>query len=127
MRQWPGVQVPVPLGTSNPQGAKRWADIAAVIGADAMPTIAAHWGGSVLDVPTCKDLLVEKRNRWVRDRFDHLVSAHGHALSAFQATAEICLALAQAGQPITHREVEKTINRIASPAPAPQLDIFTGA
>lgn len=126
LRYWPAVQLVVPLRpAANPAGARRWQALANMVGEAAMPALVAHYGGGVLDVPACRDLLIEKRNRWVRARFDALTSLYGPALSAYAAVQEINLALAEAGWPLTLREVQKVVNETrraaAEPADPPQL------
>lgn len=126
LQRWPGVTVPCPKhADSNPAGARRWAQIAEVVGDEAMPAIAAHYGGSILDVPVCRVLLMEKRNRWLRARYDELTSARLAALSGSAAIYELNLALAEAGQPMTYRSIEQLLyagNRDADPAQ--QLPLF---
>lgn len=134
MRRLPAVQMVVPLHrNANRGGARRWAMLAGVVGESAMPALVAHWGGSVLDVPVCRDLIVEKRNRWIRARFDDLTtSAHsgGAGLSAYAALQEINLALAQTGWPFTLREVQKVVNAApatsTNPAPATAQALLPG-
>ena len=123
LRALPGVQIPVPLHrNANRGGARRWAMLASVVGEAAMPALVAHWGGSVLDVPVCRDLITEKRNHWIRGRFDDLAASAasgGTGLSAYGALQEINLALAQAGWPFTLREVQKVVNAEASTSTTP--------
>ena len=118
MRDLPGVQMTVPLHrNANRDGARRWALLASVVGESAMPALVAHWGGGVLDVPVCRDLATEKRNRWICGRFDDLsasAASGGTGLSAYGALQEINLALAQAGWPFTLREVQKVVNAEAA-------------
>lgn len=125
LNRWPGVLYPVPKhADANAAGAARWAAIAAITGAQAMPAIAEHYGGSAIALPTCRSLLAEKRNRWLRARFDDLVDPHGPALPASAAVYELCLALAEAGQPMTYREVEKALARADAPPDDCQGDLF---
>jgi hypothetical protein len=110
MQQFPGVQFIVPRRRdANADGAARWQTLAAVVGEGAMPAIVAHYAPGVLDVPTCRELLLHKRNQWIRQRFDAL-TAGAQALSAYGAAQAINLALAQAGWPMTLREVQKVVN-----------------
>lgn len=119
MQRCPGVQFVVPRHRdANAAGAARWQALAEVVGEAAMPAITAHYAPGVLDVPTCRELLTHKRNTWIRQRFDGLTSLHGAALSAYAAVQEINLALAQAGWPLTLREVQKVVNAAASASSA---------
>jgi hypothetical protein len=112
LQAWPGVTYPIPRHPdANANGARRWAALADVVGEAAMPALAAHWGGSALDVPVCRALLAQKRNTWIRAQFDVLVNPTGAAMSGNAAAQAISLALAQAGQPMTHRELERLINQ----------------
>lgn len=123
---WPGVLYPCPkFPNANADGARRWAQLSEVVGEEAMPGLAAEFGGSFIDVPTCRSALVEKRNRWIRARFDALVDAvHGPGLSAIQAQREIAIALAQAGQALVSRELERVVNRADQAAAADQPPLF---
>jgi hypothetical protein len=112
LRAWPGVQVPVPKHPDKRAGGvRRWAEIAEVVGDAAMPALAGHWGGSLLDIPLCTHLLAEKRNRWLRERFDELTNVRGAGISGYHAIQELCLALAEAGQPLNYREVQRVLQR----------------
>lgn len=124
---WPGVQLVVPRQPdANAAGARRWARYAELIGEEAMKALAAHWGGDVADVPVCVAALNEQRNRWLIARFDALTDPRGPALSTYRAFEELTLALAEAGQELTFREVQKAVNRAPiEPAPDAQADLFT--
>lgn len=111
MQGWPGVLFNVPLrGDANRAGVARWRLLADAVGEAAMPALMAHYGGGLLEVPVCRDLILRKRNRWIRRRFDDLTSLQGPALSAWAAVQEINLALSQSGGPLTLREVQKVVN-----------------
>lgn len=128
IRTWPGQEIPVPRHrNANDAGARRWAQIEAVVGPEAMPRVAGAYGGSMLDIPSCKALLLEKRNRWIRRRFDEL-TARGAAqpgMSKREAVRDIVLALLLSRRGLTYREVEKVVDasdRTGGPAaPAPPL------
>lgn len=132
MNTWPGVRVRVPKHVAaNEAGQRQWARLAEMVGEHAMPALCAHWGGQHLDVPVCAELLDELRNDWVRRRFDALTTCEGAGrLSAYGATGQICIELAEAAQPLTFRQVQLCINRPAqtvsrSAAPnAAQLEMF---
>lgn len=130
MQQCPGVQFVVPKHPdANAAGAERWRQLAAIAGEAAMPAIAAEYAPGVLDVPTCRDLLLHKRNCWIRERFDALTArpaGDGRSLSAYAAAQAINLALAQAGWPMTLREVQKVINtaqQVRERGPEPQATL----
>jgi hypothetical protein len=106
-----GAQVMVPKHPNhNRAGARTWAQLAEIVGDDAMPRLAARYGGFFLDVPLCTRLLAEKRDSWVRNRFDQLTHSKGPALSAREAVRTIGLDLAGAGKPLTYRAIERIIN-----------------
>lgn len=123
---WPGVQLVVPRQPdANDNGARRWARYAELIGEEAMKALAAHWGGDVADVPVCVAALNEQRNRWLIARFDELTDPRGPALSSYRAVEELTLALAESGQELTFREVQKVVNRgPADPGDVTQQDLF---
>lgn len=110
MRELPGVQILVPRrADANPAGARRHAQLAAIVGADAMPALLAHYGGGALDIPLCVAAAVEKRNRWIRARFDFLTSRRGGAISRRQAVYELGLELAGVRRGLTYRQIERAI------------------
>lgn len=118
--RWPGVQYPVPkYKDSNAAGTQRWDELAAIVGEAAMAAIAGYYGGSELVIPTCQRLLAHKRHRWMRERYDDLTDPHGPALSGHDAVRELGLALAEAGIPTGHRQIEIALNRAEAAAPAP--------
>ena len=137
LQRWPGVQmvVPMPLHTYTgsaaawlPHATQRWDELQAVIGELAMPELVKRWGGQPLDVPICHLLLNEKRDRWIRRYFDALTAEPGK-LSAAKAQREISLALSEAGQPMTTREIGRTLDRWDIQPPrrnAQQADLFEG-
>lgn len=101
----PGCQFLVPKHpTRHPAGAKRWAEIAAIVGDDAMEALAARWGGDVIEIPVCREARNELRARAIRAEFDRL-TADGH--SGAQAVYEIGLKYA----PITSRAIEMMCGR----------------
>lgn len=135
LQRWPGVQmvVPMPLHTYtgsaaawHAHAAARWVELEAVIGELAMPALVKRWGGLPLDVPICHLLLNEKRDRWIRRRFDALTTQPGK-LSAAKAMREISLELSEAGQPMTTREIGRTLDRWdIQPPRVTQGDLFEG-
>lgn len=127
MQNRPGVLFTVPLRSdANPAGVARWRLLADAVGIEVieaeMLALTAHYGGGVLEVPVCRDLILHKRNRWIRARFDQLTSLRGPALSAWGAVQEINLALSQSGWPLTLREVQKVVN---APGGDPGADTST--
>jgi len=125
LHRWPGVQISVPKHPdANPAGMRRWAQIAEVVGESLMPRLAAQFGGTVLEIPVCRDLLTEKRNRWLRRRFDDLVDPHGAAMAASQAVYELGLALAEAGQTMTWRQIQLVVDRTDALPDDRQGDLF---
>lgn len=125
LNRLPGAQLPVPKGPgNNADGARRWARIAEVVGEAAMPAIAEHWGGDMLDVPLCLQALDEQRNRWMRRRYDELTSLRGPALSSYHALEELQLTLAEAGQPITFRVIQQIVCEQPDRAGSGQTDLF---
>lgn len=125
----PGAQLPIPKHPhANVHGARRWARYAELLGEPAMQALAAHWGGTLLDVPVCAQVLDAVRDRWLRARFDALTAPapQGPALSAYAALGELCEALAGAGQPLTFRHVQVIVNRSDDELPDGQADLFGG-
>jgi hypothetical protein len=97
----PGCTILIPKHEDkHPAGSKRWAELAGIIGAEAMQALARRWGGDVLDIPTCKQARDELRNRAIRAEFDRLTGAEN--LSGNQAVYEIGLMFA----PISSRAIE---------------------
>ena len=121
-------------------GPSRWAMLQSVVGPGAMPALAAQYGGAVLDVPVCHQLRTERRNRWLRARFDALTSPHGphgphdpHSppgagcmRSKAQAVYELGLELAARGQVMSSRGIEGVIDS-AGPSAAASRDAQRGA
>jgi hypothetical protein len=97
----PGCTILIPKHPDkHPAGAKRWAELAGIIGEDAMHLLAKRYGGDVIDIPTCKQARDELRNRAIRKEFDRLTREE--KLSGNQATYEIGLKFA----PISSRAIE---------------------
>lgn len=108
LNAWPGVQVPVPKRRdANAHGARRWAQIAAIVGDESMTALAAALGGNVMEVPTCNDLRIARRNHVVRQQFDELTAPHGGGLSKAAAVQELVLHHA----PITYRQIELILDQ----------------
>lgn len=115
----PGCTVQIPKRSNhNPAGARRWAELAGIVGEDGMQALAARWGGDVLDIPVCKEARAELRNRAIRAAFDRLTMDEG--LSAKQAIYEIGLAHA----PITSRAIELICGRGDAGQAAEQAELF---
>ncbi|EXI92111.1 MAG: hypothetical protein AW12_00854 [Candidatus Accumulibacter sp. BA-94] len=102
----PGITIVIPKHpNANASGAKRWAELAALIGDPAMQILAATWGGEPFSVPVCKKAREELRARRIRGHWDRLVNGEG--LSGRQAVYEIGLLEA----PITSRAIELICGR----------------
>ncbi len=111
LNAWPGVEVKVPrFPDANPAGARRWAQMAAVVGAPAMGQLAVLYGGTVLEIPLCSRVRQEKRNRVIRRDFDQFISKPpmGIGLSKAEAVQEIGMRYA----PISVRQIETILNQI---------------
>lgn len=113
----PGAVMTCPkTATANRHAMRRWGQLVQVLGsAQAMRALAEQYGGGPLEVPTCHQLRLEKRNRWLRDRFDALTTAAGPGLSRNAAVYELGLELVQAGQCMTHQGIENVLD---NPGPA---------
>ena len=110
LNAWPGVQIVVPKGPCNNQGgARRWAQIVAIVGEPATVKLADEMGGECMEVPTLDDLRKERRNRAIRAQFDELTASapHGQGLSKAAAVLELNLLHA----PMTWRQLEIIIDR----------------
>lgn len=116
----PGVTLVIPKHpNANAAGARRWAELAELIGEPAMQILAAKWGGEPFSVPVCKRAREELRDRRIREHWDRLVNREG--FSGRQAVYEICLLEA----PITSRAVELICGRGDVGAAAPvQAGLF---
>lgn len=121
LRELPGAQLVIPLReAANAAGAQHWAELAEIVGAGVMPVLCSRWGGAPLDVPTCAELLLEKRSRWIRSRFNYLTLVHSPRLSGHTAARVINIALSRARWPLTLREVQKVVNGVPKQAPRPR-------
>lgn len=123
LNAWAGVQVVVPKGPcNNPGGAKRWAQMVALIGEEAMFLLSSEMGGEVLEVPTCDALRKERRNHAIRTQFDYLTAKApaGEGLSKSRAVQELGLSHA----PITWRQLETILDR-PSAEPSSQNNLFS--
>lgn len=123
LNAWAGVQVVVPKGPcNNAGGAKRWAQMVAIVGEDAMGVLAHEMGGEVLEVPTLDALRKERRNHTIRTEFDRLTARApaGEGLSKGRAVQELGLMFA----PITWRQLEIILDR-PSAEPSLQNQLFS--
>ncbi|MER2545915.1 MAG: hypothetical protein ABTS16_21180 [Candidatus Accumulibacter phosphatis] len=106
LNERPGVTFVVPRhADANPAGARRWAELAELIGEPEMVALAARFGGEALSVPVCKAARDELRDRRMRALFDRLTQVE--KFSGRQAVYEVGLVFA----PITSRAVELICNR----------------
>jgi len=118
LNERPGVQIMVPRHPdANPAGARRWAELAELIGDPAMVALAARFGGEALSVPVCKAARAELRARAIRAMYDRLTRVE--RFSGRQAIYEIGLQFA----PITSRAIEGICTRADDSGPA-QPDLF---
>ncbi|MDP2808666.1 MAG: hypothetical protein Q8O34_00790 [Rhodocyclaceae bacterium] len=102
----PGVQITVPRHPDrHPAGARRWAMLAGIVGADGMAALADEFGATVLEIPVCDEARKEARNRAIRAEFDRLTMKEG--ASKAQAIYELGLL----HRPITYRQLEKIVDR----------------
>lgn len=102
----PGVTIVIPKhANANPAGARRWAELAEIIGEPAMQRLADKYGGEAISIPVCKKAREELRARRIRAHYDRLVNGDG--LSGRQAVYEIGLIEA----PITSRAIEQICGR----------------
>lgn len=118
LNERPGVTIVVPKhADANPAGARRWAELAEIIGEPAMRLLAERFGGEVLSVPVCKAAREELRARAIRKEYDRLTRSE--EFSGRQAIYEIGLRFA----PITSRAIEMICGR-GDAVGSPQLDLF---
>lgn len=118
LNERPGVQIMVPRHPdANPSGARRWAELAELIGEPAMVALAARFGGEAISVPVCKAARDELRDRAMRAMYDRLTRVE--RFSGRQAIYEIGLQFA----PITSRAIEGICTRSDDSGPD-QPDLF---
>lgn len=102
----PGVTLVVPRHPdANPLGARKWAELAELLGEGEMAALAARRGGEALQVPLCRAARAELRARAIRAAYDRLTGVE--RLSGRQAIYEIGLRFA----PITSRAIEMICTR----------------
>lgn len=115
----PGCTLMIPKHPDhNPAGAKRWAELAEIVGDAGMQALAKRWGGDVIDIPTCKAARDELRHRAIRAEFDRLTITEG--LSGKQAIYEIGLKFA----PISSRAIELICGKADAGAVTEQAELF---
>ncbi len=102
----------------NPAGAKRWVELAEIVGAQGMQALATRYGGDVLDIPTCKAARDELRHRAIRAEFDRLTTSEG--MSGKQAIYEIGLKFA----PISSRAIEMICGKADAGVAVEQAELF---
>ena len=122
LNAWPGVQIVVPKGPcNNSGGARRWAQIVAIVGESATLKLADAMGGECLEVPTLDMLRRERRNIVIRAQFDELTGpvSCGERMSKTAAVLELTLLHA----PITWRQLEIILDR-PSLEPVDQTPLF---
>jgi hypothetical protein len=111
VRFWGGVGIHVPVSLGNKTKAARffWR-MAPIIGEAAVTALWSEFQGQRLNVPTCSDLRIYKRQKWIRAKFDELTCQPGAYVSAHSAINEICILLAASAYPATNREVQSIVN-----------------
>lgn len=110
LNAWPGVQIVVPKGPcNNAGGARRWAQIVAIIGEAATVTLANEMGGEWLEVPTLSRLRRARRNHAIRTEFDRLTARPpaGEGMSKAAAVQE----LGMLNAPLSWRQIENILDR----------------
>lgn len=77
---WPGRTFPVPLRTRHtPDGERRFAQLADVIGDAEATRIVKHWGGQPLYVPSCDIVQTQAQHDAIRAEFDALTRINGYS------------------------------------------------
>jgi hypothetical protein len=110
LNRWPGVTFVMPKGTSNAAGAARWAQLVGIVGAEATEILARWAGGDVLKIPTCDQLRTEKRNRWIRARYDAITAPAGGGYSKAVAVHLLGMELAADGHVVSYRGIERVLD-----------------
>lgn len=90
----------------RPDGARKWSMLEEIVGPEAMRKLAATWGGSVLEIPTCIAARREARDRAIRAEFDRLTMREKY--SKAQAIYEIGITCRP---PLTSRQLEKIVDK----------------
>lgn len=83
--------------------ARKWGQLASVLGEEGTQQLAHHYGGEVLQVPVLRAVHVVQRSRWLRRRFQELTTQQGMKPGA--AVLALCIELNAAGQPMTARQI----------------------
>ena len=110
VQRMPGVQVLMPPERdASDSSRRRWKLLQDVVGAQAMPTLVALYGGNYLEVPSCLAARQEQRNRWLRHRFDALTRQGGYTKG--HAVCELGIDLALAGWPMSYRQIETCLDQ----------------
>ncbi|MDR1424291.1 MAG: hypothetical protein LBI92_06800 [Azoarcus sp.] len=97
IREWPGLEFPVPLipGGGNAEGARRWAQLVEVVGEAPAAQIVCHYGGGCLYIPSCKQAMAQWSRDFARHEYDRLT---GDGYSHRAAIGEIALRVRIAGR-----------------------------
>ncbi|MBN8462666.1 MAG: hypothetical protein J0M01_07610 [Dechloromonas sp.] len=79
---WPGQQFPVPavVGGGNPAGARRWAQLAEIVGEAAAARIVQWCPGADLYIPSLKEVIWSRAQDAIRADFDRLTTAGGYSV-----------------------------------------------
>lgn len=124
---WPGQEYPCPkvFGRYSAKGQRRYDMLQEIVGDHAARRIVMHWGGGILDVPSCKDALWAKTHDKIRSHYDRLVSSSG-GYSHREAVFELGLTYNLASRTI-ERVISQPSNPDGSPMPPPddsQMPLF---
>ncbi len=99
--------------TRNPRGMRRYEMLQEIVGDHAARRIVGHWGGTTLDVPSCKDALWARAHDKIRADYDNLTSSakgYSHPEAVFELGLTYNLA---------SRTIERVIARPSNPAGQP--------
>lgn len=122
----PGVKLTVPK--RDPQhlpvvARRRWSLVTNLVSADSARALAQHLGGLPLEIATCHQLRIEKRNRWLRATFDYITSPAGGGLSRNQAVYELGISLAEAfGECLSAGGIERALDTPGPEAAAARVN-----
>lgn len=78
---WPGQEFPVPVHgrRANKLGARRFEQLAEIVGEEAAQRIVDHWGGLKLTIPNCKAAVWVRQQSDIRAMYDRLTGQKGYS------------------------------------------------